>query len=218
MKRRILMVLSLALMLQSCLVKSLQPFYKKENLKFNRAFIGNWVDQKKGIWTVTSIEDKFKKDEDDGIKLSEEDLKARENYKKGYVITYIKNKKEAEFIGMPFLVGNQFFIDFTPISFEEEDINSLAAQHLLKTHSVAKMDIREGKIVLSWLSESRVEELLDSGQLRLKHENMGIEETLLLTASSEQLYKFLKKYLSLKLEDKWKASDILTLSKADEKP
>ena len=47
---------------------------------------------------------------------------------------------------------------------------------------------------------------------------MGIEETLLLTASSEQLYKFLKKYLSLKLEDKWKASDILTLSKADEKP
>ena len=93
MKRRILMVLSLALMLQSCLVKSLQPFYKKENLKFNRAFIGNWVDQKKGIWTVTSIEDKFKKDEDDGIKLSEEDLKARENYKKGYVSAYIKNNR-----------------------------------------------------------------------------------------------------------------------------
>jgi hypothetical protein len=217
--KSILVVVSFLLLFSSCIVKSLQPFYIRESLSFNEDLIGSWTDNKKGQWTVESLKEKFEQDRKEGMKPSEEDMLAYETYKDGYYINYIKKEKEAGFIAMPFKIGEQYFLDFIPIEIEDEEINSLAAEHLLKTHSVAKLDINSNKeVVFSWLSEQRIQDILNESRMRIKHESIGPEETLLLTASSEELYAFLKKYLKANIEDKWKTSDQLNLTKVNAKP
>lgn len=214
--RLILLVLSMAL-LSSCIVKSLQPFYIKKSLSFNDKLLGDWSDNKNGKWQVVSFVDAFNEDREPGKPLSEEDQNALDNYKEGYLINYIKKEKEAGFIAMPFKIEDDYFIDFMPIQFEEEDINDLAVQHLVKTHTVAKVDFIDNTIQLSWLSEEPINTLFETERMRLKYEKVGFDETFLLTASSNELYEFLRKYRNAEVEDKW-TKDQLTLQRPDAKP
>lgn len=218
MRNRVILLSLTILLFNSCIIKSLQPFYIIQSLSFNESLLGNWTDNKKGQWTVESIKDKFEQDRKDGVELSEDDTRLYKAYSKGYFIEIIKEDKVAGFIAMPFLIGKQYFLDFIPMEIEDEEINSLAAQHLLKTHSVAKLDINsEQEVSLSWLSEERIKELFQDEKIRLKHEKIGIQEDLVLTASSKELYTFLKKYLSSDIENKWKKEDMLNLIKTDKK-
>ena len=216
--RGVLLILSV-LLFSSCIVKSLQPFYIKSSLKFNKDLLGEWTDHKEGQWTVESFQKKFEEDKKEGEKLSEDGKLVYDTYKDGYLVTYIKNEKEAVFIAMPFKIENQYFLDFIPINIEDEEINSLAAEHLLKTHSVAKLDFTTDKnVMFSWLSEERIKDIFEENKIRLKHESIGPEQTLLLTATSEELYRFLKKYLNADIENKWKESDQIALTRANAKP
>ncbi len=219
MKTKGIILILAILLFSSCIVKSLHPFYTKDSLSFNEKLLGNWTDNKKGQWTVESMIDKFEQEKKEGVELSAEDLLALETYKKGYYITYIKKDKEAAFIAMPFKINEQYFLDFIPIEIEDDEINSLAAEHLLKTHSVTKLDINSDKdLTFSWLSEDRINNLFSANKIRLKHENIGFQEDLLLTASSEELYAFIKKFMNADIEDKWKKADMLTLARTNAKP
>ena len=214
--RLILLMLSMAL-LSSCIVKSLQPFYIKKSLAFNDQLLGSWTDNKNGSWQVVAFVDAFNEERDMDKPLSEDDKKALENYKEGYLVNYIKKEKEAGFIAMPFRIEDEYYIDFTPIQFEEEDINDLAVQHLIKTHTVAKVEFNEDRIQLSWLSEEPIKKLYETERMRLKYEKVGFDETLLLTATSNELYEFLRKYRKAEVDDKW-TKDQLTLQRTDAKP
>lgn len=218
MKTKSLLIILSVSIFSSCIVKSLQPFYTDESLSYNEKLLGNWMDHNKGEWTVESIKDKFEQDQKEGVKLSKEDLRAFETYKKGYYIRYLQNDKNAGFIAMPFKIDTQYFLDFIPIEFDESQINSLAAEHLLKTHSVAKLDLNsDANLVLSWLTEERITDFFEEEKIRLKHQATGFDEDLLLTASSKELYKFLKKYMNSNFKDKWKEDDRLRLTKTETK-
>lgn len=220
MKSKALILILTLLFFSSCIVKSLQPFYTKDSLSFNEKLIGNWIDNKDGEWKVESFVDGFNNDRNEDQKLTKEEELMLERYSKGYIATYLKKEKEAQFLVMPFKIENQYFLDFIPIEYDESGINSLAASHLLKTHSVAKLDITSNKnVALSWLSEERIADLLEQNKIRVSHlRTEDLFETLLLTASSKELYAFLKKYKNADIEDKWKDSDRLTLTKSDAKP
>lgn len=214
MKTKAIILLVSVLLFSSCIVKSIQPFYTKDSLSYNKNLIGKWADQKGGQWEVISMKEEFIKDKKEGLMFSDDDKKAYENYKEGYFINYIKKEKEVSFIAMPFTLDDQYFVDFIPFDINIDAINSLASEHLLKTHSVAKLDINSDKnVTFSWLSEERIKNLFNENTLRLKHETVGPEEALLLIASSQELTAFLKKYLKADIKDKWKSSDALTLVK-----
>jgi len=222
MKSRIVVLLGLILF-SSCIVKSIQPFYIKNSESFNEKLIGSWSDNKKGSWEVLSFEEEFKKENSkEGnakFKLSKEDIKLYETYKNGYFIKYVKKESEAMFMGVPFKVDNHLFIDFVPFEFDSDDISKLVGQHLLKTHSTALVEINgNDSINLKWLSEKAVGTLLEQKKLRLKHEITGLDEDLVLTASSQELYNFLKKFISSDFDDKWDNDDIYTLTPDNAKP
>ncbi|WP_299116543.1 hypothetical protein [uncultured Winogradskyella sp.] len=219
MKSRIVVLVMGFLLFSSCIVKSIQPFYVKNEIKYDAALVGNWTDNKNGNWEVLSFEEEFKKENKEGIKLSAEDIKLYETYKNGYFIKYVKKESEALFIGVPFKVDNHLFIDFAPFEFDSDDISKLVGQHLLKTHSTALVEINvDDSITLKWLSEKAISALFEQKKLRLKHEITGIDEDLVLTASSEELHNFLKKFMASDFEDKWDNDDIYTLKPANAKP
>ncbi len=214
MKLKAITLVASVLLFSSCIVKSIQPFYTKGDLSYNEKLIGTWTDQKGGVWDVVSMKEQFIKERKENIEISDDEKKAFEAYKDGYMVNYVKKEKEVVFIAMPFQIEGQYFLDFIPFEFDTESINHLAAEHLVKTHSVAKLDMNSTQQAsFSWLSEERIKNLFNADKLRLKHELVGPEEALLLTASSQELSAFLKKYLTASIEDKWKSSDALTLTK-----
>ncbi|GGI57315.1 hypothetical protein [Winogradskyella haliclonae] len=219
MKSRIVVLVLGLLLFSSCIVKSIQPFYVKNEIKYDAALVGNWTDNKNGDWEVLSFEDEFKKENEEGVKLSAEDLKVYDSYKNGYFIKYTKKESEALFMGIPFKVNEHLFIDFAPFEYESDELNKLVGQHLLKTHSTAYVQHNEDKsITLKWLSEKAIGALFKQDRLRLKHEKIGLDEDLVLTASSEELHNFLKKFMASDFEDKWDSDDIYTLKPAHAKP
>jgi hypothetical protein len=205
--------LILLLGLQSCIVKSIQPFYTNEAISFEASLIGNFTDNKKGNWEILSFKQAFEKENTDTTKYSKDDLQALKKYKEAYVVNQSKNGKEATFLVVPFKVENYIFLDFTPIAYDDSDSNSLALQHLLKTHSVAMLSKQKNGIFdIQWLDEQPIRDLLNNEQLKLKHERVGVDETLVLTASSNELYKFLIKFVKSNLENKWNDSETYKLT------
>lgn len=240
MKTKGLILIVAVLLCSSCIVKSLQPFYTKDSLSFNEKLLGRWTDNKKGQWDVKSFEDAIKdstkvkkiseinnaysiefsvKFEEEDSEVSDESTELDELLKKGYLVKYTGKNKETLFVAMPFKINNQYFLDLIPFMYEDESVNNLVNQHLLPTHSLAKVDVNsDNEIAFSWLNEDKVKDLFENQELRLKHEQIGYEEDLLLTASSEELFTFLKKYKDSDIEDKWKSSDKLILTKTNAKP
>ncbi len=218
MKTRSLILLCLLAFFSSCIVKSIQPFYIAEATEYQKHLIGEWTDDKKATWTVVSFKDTFLEDNKDWTKVSDEDKVAYQKYKDGYFIIRTKNDNESVFMAMPFKIDEQLFMDFIP--FDYEDIsNDLVSQHLLRTHSVAKIDTLESNTLnITWLDESRLTDLFKKDKLKLKHEKVGIDESFILTATSKELYAFLKKYMKADIENKWESSEKFTLTKTNAQP
>ncbi|WP_111684176.1 hypothetical protein [Winogradskyella tangerina] len=212
-------LIGIALLLSSCIVKSIQPFYTAESQFFDDRLEGEYITKSKKTWKFVSFKTEWEKENQDQTKLMKEDIEAYERYKDSYVVEYVTKDDDAVFIAMPFKVDDHLFLDFTPFYYEDSGLNSMVAQHLLKTHSAAKVDFNDdGSIKLSWISESVIKRLFNEQKIRLKHEKVGIDEDLVLTSNSEELHSFLRKFMKADFENKWDNDDIMTLNPHDAKP
>ncbi|PCE64896.1 hypothetical protein B7P33_06960 [Sediminicola luteus] len=183
-----------------------------EAISYQESLLGTYTDKAGATWIISSAEADFNKQN----ALTEEDRKHFEAYKGSYVIEYQLKGEKADFIGMPFLVNGQLLLDCVPVNFNCNGAG-IADQHLLPTHSVAKLEMGPSNTLkIDFMDEDRVDELLKNGQLRIEHSKIGLLETLVLTAKSEQLYRFLERYLEADIEDKWNSKNF-ELSKVDEK-
>lgn len=233
--KNIVLVTASIILLSSCVVKSLNPFYTKETISFDKKFIGEWVDSKKGKWKVVKFSDvlfennKTKLDTayskgkiDIKIKatktnLSEEDKELYSKYKNSYfVVREYKNKKTA-FLTTPFKINNQAYLDFLPVE-HQDDIDNLLESHSIYTHSLVKYDVQKsGEIEIRWLDEDKIQKLFEAKKIKIKHETIGmLNDKYLLTASSKDLQKFIKKYMASNDSEKWETSTKFTLSKINE--
>lgn len=122
---------------------------------------------------------------------------------------FAKKKEECKgaYVVVPFQIKGQVFLDFTP--FDDEFSNDFESMHHIGIHTLAKLD-KEGKdFKLSWLSEDVVQELFKQKKIRIKHEKIGLEQKdVLLTASSEELQKFIAKYIDLEQKGKWEGKTL----------
>jgi len=218
-----LVILSLLfLALNSCVVKSLFPFYTNSNIYFEKKFIGNWIDTENAKWEILQFQEVILKEnkKNKASELDTDQFRIYNKYKNGYVVYFEKDNTKSSFLAMPFKINNQLFLDFTAIEDNEiEELkNDLYKMHLIGTHTLAKFDfLNENEVAISWFSSKKLEQLLDEDKIKIKHEQVGFAETTLLTASSEELQKFIKKYMDSKDNDKWKTDVEINLKRADGK-
>mgnify|MGYP000737130347 CR=1 FL=1 len=210
--RNVILGLSFVL-LSSCVVKSLHPFYTKETISFDENFIGEWEDSKKGKWKIVPFAKEILKGTSIE-KLSKEDLIIYEEYKNGYYIKRTKNEKDVIYLANPFKINNQTFLDFLPLG-QESGIDGLLQDHLVYAHTLIKYDILpNGEISIKWFDEDKIQTLFKEKRIKIKHEVMGVvDKKYLLTASSKELQSFLKKYIASNDNEKWKTSTKFTLTK-----
>lgn len=210
----------LALLLSSCVVKSLHAFYTQNLLYYEQKLIGNWQDTDKAKWTVLPFTEVILKEnhKEKPSDLNKEDLILYHKYQKGYVIYFEKDSTKTTFLAMPFKINEQLFLDFIPIEDNESEHthNDLYKMHLINTHSLAKLDINSNnEVSIKWLDEDKLKGLLDEDKIKIKHEKVGFDETVLLTASSEELVKFIEKFMSSQDVDKWKTDVEVNLKRTD---
>lgn len=188
MKTRLIFpILLIAIILQSCLVKSLQPFFTEKDIIFKKELTGTWEDKDSSQWAIKQHM-VF-----NGIMKSEKpDL--------AYDITLADKKGTSRFIAHLFLLEGQLYLDFYP-----EDIscgNDLAGFHMVATHSLAKIGLAGGKITIGWYNEEWLTDLFNKNRIRISHQRVPYDVDqknpesmqVVLTASTDELQKFVKKY------------------------
>jgi hypothetical protein len=203
------------ILLSSCVVKSLNPFYTKETISFDQSFIGDWQDSKNGKWQIASFKEEMIKENPLG-KMKDEHVQLYKEFNNSYLIKRNYEEQEVLFIATPFVINNQRYLDFFPFG-RQENIDNLLESHSIYTHSLVKYDVlKNGKIEIRWLDEDKIEALFKDKKIKIKHETFGVlNDKYLLTANSKELQKFIKKYMASNDTEKWKTSTKFILSKID---
>ena len=172
----------LGLLMSSCLVKSLHPFYNESDVVFRKDILGTYVDQKYGIWTIESEGDKL-------------------NKSKYYLLKLVdKNKKKVTLRGCLFKLDNDYYVDFYLESGNNPHAETdLSVLHVLGVHTVAKVIIGKNSLQIKWYNVVWLDELFKQNKIRLAHEKLEtgaglFPDDIVLTASTNELQKFMKKF------------------------
>lgn len=169
------------LTLGSC-IPSLHPLYFEKDLITNENMVGTWnEDASLNTWVFY-----------------------RSDNKKSYTLRFLEKENNNVDDGTPgvlgifeinlFKLGDESFLDFFPgeNKIMEQGINSLMEFHLLPVHTFAKIEISNDTLLIYQFDVTRLEELLDEGKIRIRHEIR--RNDLILTAKTEELQEFFIKY------------------------
>jgi hypothetical protein len=186
--KNFLIVLPLIFLLTGCFVKSLHPFYKENETIFKNELTGRWIGEDSASWEIVQ-----------GRKFT--GLFKPDAPESSYIITYTDKKGTAKFKVHLFSLNKNYFFDFYP---EEIDGNNeMMTAHLVPMHTVAKVNILPGKLVIQWYNEEWLIGLFKQNKIRIAHEKVPYTEgkindqdyQVVLTASTEDLQKFMLKYM-----------------------
>ncbi len=188
MKRSYLIPVLLVLTtLPGCLVSSLHPFYKQKDKYFDPVMSGAWVDGDSSIWTIQAHE------------VSEEFF-GPSRPDSTYLITYYEEKNKAGlFVGTLFRIKGVVYVDFYPDPDEEHCSTELTSWHHFPTHTLARVQYNRDSILLYWFGQEWLNELFEQSRIRIPHETVEVLPDYprhILTASTEELQKFIRKYAS----------------------
>lgn len=156
----------LAVMLGGCVLSSLHPLYTDEELIFEEKLIGKWSDEN-NIW----------------------------EFRAGEPNTYqmrVFDGKEGRFVAHLVKLGDMTFLDIFPDSVTLGEPQAFYGFHLLPVHTFMKVEQIEPKLQLRMLDYEKVSKMLEEDPNLLKHE--VVEDRIVLTASTEQLQKFIVEY------------------------
>ena len=203
--KTILSIIAIPVLLGSCLVNSLHPFYNKEDVYFDENILGTWLDQDSAKWYIEKMY------------VSYGEGSQKKEYKtNGYTVRYNprykmnKNREEpyteifTDFDVFLFKINNQLYADFTPTMFPTFETmgNNFSKLHNIRTHTLAKVIKNDNSFELIWFNGLWLAELIDNNRIKISHEFIPFSEPYsqyykgqyVLTAKTSELQSFIKKY------------------------
>jgi len=190
MKRfAIFFVTIIGLTMTGCLVSSLHPFYKTKDKIFDKALVGNWIDKDSSIWVIRShmVSEGFMSDKPDRPDST-------------YSITYYESKDDISYLqGTLFMLNGQRYVDFFPLPDADHCSSDMTAFHHVPVHTLARMQFKQDTVMLFWFGEEWMNDLFENNRIRIAHEKVqfnSIYESNILTAETDDLQKFILKYMN----------------------
>jgi hypothetical protein len=189
MKTQILIIiLFLAFLLNACVIKSLNPFYTEKDVVYKKELVGSWIDNDSSKWTIGQYT--FSKGWNQGDSLDN-----------SYRIQYMGNEgNKAIFNAHIFKLNNEYYLDFFPLISDFFKNDEVITSHLLPTHSVAKLEIRNNSnVTIRWFNEDWLKNLFNENRIKIAHQIVKTQDDNLgdfyvLTASTDELQKFILKF------------------------
>jgi hypothetical protein len=180
MKRTIVVVaLLVATFLQGCIVKSVHPFFKESDIVYKKSLEGSWTDQDNNRWSIHA--NPFKQN--------------------SYELHYSQKGREVSLLGHLFSLNGQLYLDMMPLQDNSEEM-LVFDMHLVPTHSIAKVaELDDHHVVIRWFNEEWLRKMFVENRIKISHEMIMDENPTskddgmyLLTASTDELQKFVVKY------------------------
>ncbi len=132
-KYSVILFAVIILFLQGCIVRSLHPFYKADDVIFRKELLNKWKDQDGETWEITG----------------------RNGDKNAYQLDHFDKEgiRDAVFVAHMFLLNGETYFDFYPISSDQKS-NDVLNPHLMPTHSIARLEIlKSNEVKIRWLNE-----------------------------------------------------------------
>ena len=165
-------VLGLVLGMTGCFVLSVHPLYFEKDLVFESGLVGTW-----------------------GEKEHEKDLSELWIFKKSGDKSYqliIKDQDEEGFFEAHLLkLGDYLFLDLYPE--EPEESSEFYKMHVIPAHSFILVSLEGHVLQLGFFDLDWLEENIEQNKITIKHERR--DDTIVLTASTEELQKFVLKHV-----------------------
>ena len=178
-------VISGLLLMSSCLVSSLHPFYKAKDKIYEPSMLGSWIDSDSCIWLIEK-------------NMVAEEFMGPEFPDSTYRLTYYEEEGMVGlFIGTLFELKGIQYVDFYPDPNEDHCNSGLTGFHHFPTHTLARVKLDSDSLMFYWYGDEWLNELFKQNRIRIKHETVEIGpdwERHLLTAPTSDLQKFIIKY------------------------
>ncbi|MFD2531093.1 hypothetical protein [Gracilimonas halophila] len=199
MKRKISIfaVLILPLVLSGCFLKSVHPLVSDKETIELPGISGTWGNGderftfiKEGEFDDLSFNGIGGQDLD--ITMTDTGTDSSGNLFRYFVIYEDLNDEQPDssyFLGKFVQLDEDYYLDLYPFDVFDVDFRS---SHLLPVHTFSKIDLEEDSISINLFRDSWIEDQIRDNRVRIKHEKL--EEGILITASTEELQQFIKKY------------------------
>lgn len=175
-------------MVVSC-IPSLYPLYREKDLIFDDKLLGlfstegNMIGDTGGdTWEFDSLDWKSES------KSSNEWGQFRSG--KTYKLIAWEEDKKAEFAVHLVKLGKNYYLDFFPVKYNIEHV--MLDMQLMPAHIFGKIEFVNNNLVMNWFDGSFLTNLIDSNKIKISHKML--ENSILLTANTEELQKFVRKY------------------------
>jgi hypothetical protein len=160
---------------QSCTIFSLNPLYHEDDLLEEPALLGAWQEDDEGKEFVS-----FEKYEG-----------------KRYIFRYMEKDGPEKIDSVSFeagllKVGEHYFLDLYPYYEQESSESDYLLRGFIPTHSFLKIEWNKDDLDLYIFSYDRLQELFEQNRIRIRHQTF--EDYIVITASTDELQKFIKKY------------------------
>lgn len=163
----------LATVILSGCIPSVHPLYNEDDLVFNSEILGEWIEEGSEVkWVFEAAKDN------------------------SYVLRITENGKLSNIDLHLVQLGEYLFFDFYPGDNDHiKDMNGYLSLQFIPVHTFAKVNITPEYIEVYRLDPSWLEGIIKDDPSQIKHEKT--KEYLLLTASTEELQRFILAYAAL---------------------
>ncbi len=187
MKKKAFVLIGLmAILLSSCLIKSLHPFFKESDVIYKKEFLGTWIDQDSAKWVISKYE------------FSKGFMKG-DSTDNSYLIEFYEDTlAPSKFNAHLFKLDNILYVDFFPVL--KDQMEDFFSFHLVPTHSLARIEFKDnGQVFINWFSEDWIHKLFEENRVKISHETISMDggenaAGYVLTASTNELQQFIRKY------------------------
>lgn len=197
MKTRSIFLITLiaGVLLQGC-VYSLHPLYSKNDLVFDARLLGSWKQSgEDGVWKLENLmEHELAPFTNKAERAEKENFKKLFINKNTYLLTCTEKGETRQFEANLTKLGDDLFLDLYPDGMHAK--NSLFEDHFIPVHTYAKVKLYDNKFELYFFNSEFLYKIMDQNNIRLKHESL--ENYKVITASTEELQQFVKKYAGKK--------------------
>lgn len=177
-------MLLITLLVVSC-IPSLYPLYRDKDLIFDKRLLGLFsidVNMMGDTWEFDSLN--WKLENQSGNEWSQ--FKSGKTYK----LIALEDEKRAEFAVHLIKLGKNYYLDFFPVKYNIE--HAMLDMQLIPAHIFGKIEFVDNNIVMNWFDGGFLTDLIDSNKIKISHKML--ENSILLTANTEELQKFVRKY------------------------
>jgi hypothetical protein len=214
---KVFIAITLVLLINGCnefvMICSLNPFYLDKDVVLQHEIEGKWNaiplrakskavknEESPSVWRQADTTSLWKIERF----ISKENVKTKNgkdstvfkpmNYYSAKMISSQSDSSVYQFKMVLFRVNNNLYADFMPQGNTLMDKSRFVSESYFTAHTLAKVGIHNNKLVISWLAEESMKDMIENKRVRVNYKWVNSANRLLLTGSSEQLTEMIDRY------------------------